>query len=344
MSLITNTIFTKLDDNVREYNRKALLLGKGLYQTNPIVQTLQVQAANAGWGNVSGIITSLGTSSYARVSKGIPNTKTSVLDQEDKVEILVRRITIPNLLAMGMKEKGAKLEQEVRTHRQGLNIDMTKDFLYGNPLTNIDQMLGLAQKMNSLTALTTVVGTYTGSGTGSSLTSAYIITNGFEDLYGVYPEPGEGAPNAAAWNSGVSYVIRGDQPITDPTSGSNTFYGEIHELMWGLAFTILNQRTQARLCNLPTSGLKVNPTIGTDLAIDDELGHTMMQMQNFNSGFRQVFMNRYILDYYTRQCKNRGNLLLNTMELEGFSNPFTTINGHNIQMVEQISNAETQVS
>jgi len=345
MTVLNNTFLTLLDNAKSEHNGRALVLGTELYQRNDIVQDLVYDTANDGLSNVSGIITSLGTSSYMRFNQGTPSTKISIQDQVDKVEVIIKKFTLDNHLGMGMKDRDTKLQQYLEALEQGMSNDMTNDFFYGNPATNIDQMNGFAVKMGS-SAIPTVT---LASSSSSALTSIYIMTHGIRDMYAFYPEPGEGSKDFESWNSGINYVVR-NAYVNDQTTTANQYFAEVHELMWGLAFTIKNHRTQARIANIPTGSLtstswnQAAPNSG-GYELDDLITNSMLQMQNIDSDARVIYMNRVILAYLTRQLKHKNNMFFMSQQvLEGFKSPVQFVNGSRLRLVEQIRNNETQVS
>ena len=344
MALAGNTFVTLLDNNKTEHNGKALILGTEVFQINELVQDLMFDSANDGLAYVSGIITSMGTSSYARFNQGSPSTKISILNQVDKVEILRRKVTIDILTGMTMQDKDAKIQQWNEAHREGLSVDMTYDFLYGNPAVNLDQMYGYSLKMGASTIPTV----FKAASSGSALTSIEIMTHSVRDLVGFYPEPGDGSINQQSWNSGVSYTVD-LKYVNSPSNDGTQYDAEVHTFLWGLGFAIKNHRTQARCANIPTGYLtstawnQAAPNTSNSFEIYDLCMNTLNQMQNIRSGNRVIYMNRVIWNYLTRQTYHKSNQLLTPIEIEGYKNPMPQIMGAPIRFVEQISNSETAV-
>lgn len=344
MALAGNTFVTLLDNNKTEHNGKALILGTEVYQINEFLQDLMFDSANDGLAYVSGIITSTGTSSYARFNQGSPSTKISIVNQVDKVEILRRKVTIDLLTSMTMQDKDAKIQQWNEAHREGLSVDMTYDFLYGNPAVNLDQMIGYSLKMGS-SSIPTV---FKAASSGSALTSIEILTHSVRDLVGFYPQPGDGSLGQASWNSGINYMVDVEY-VNSPSNDGTQYKAEVHTFLWGLGFAIKNHRTQARACNIPTGYLSssvwntTSPTTSNTFEIYDICMNTLNQMQNIRAGNRVIYMNRVIWNYLTRQTYHKSQQLLTPVEIEGYKNPLPAIMNSPIRFVEQISNNETVV-
>ena len=345
MALASNSFVTLLDSNKSEHNGKALTLGTEIYQINEFLQDLVFAPANDGLAYVSGIITSTGTSSYARFNTGAPSTKISILNQVDRVEILTRKMTIDVRTGMTIQDKEAKIVQWLDAHREGLSVDMNYDFLYGNPAVNLDQMIGQASKMGTSTIPTV----FKAASSGSALTSIYVNTHGERDLIAFYPQPAEGSENYGSWNSGVSYT-KNVAYVNSPSVDGTQYWAEVHELLWGLGYAIKNHRTQARACNIPTGYLtstawnQAAPNTSNSFEIYDICQNTLNQMQNIRDGQRMLYMNRVIWNYLSRQLFHKSNQLITPIELEGYKNPFPSILNCPIKFVEQISNNETTVA
>jgi hypothetical protein len=326
-----NTRYTLMDVIQREAGG-VNIWGDSLAQVNEFIPDLLLKESNEKLTNVVVKVTSYGTPAYGRFNAGRTPTKTSVQDQTDKIQLLVDRFVLHDELGDVMENKEFQVSQEIDKKRNSFSIKMTNDLFYGNPQVNLDQMWGLANKFNSLLNRPTIVSA--GGSTGNS--SIYIMTNDFSSFYGFYPK---GMPG------GLKYKMRGpDVPI--PDENNKVMFAEVHDLSWALGTLLVNERMNARLCNIATGSLTPtggNYGQGPGADLPDLFRHTLNQRQNIFSLNSTAYLNRTVYDMLDRQCAKLGNHWLTEIYIEdqGLIRRFREVR---LRLVEQISNSETTVS
>lgn len=326
-----NTRYTLADVIQREAGG-VRVWGDSLAQVNELIPDMLLQESTDKLSNVVVKVTSYGTPQYGRFNMGRSPTKSAVQDQVDKVQLLVDRFVLHDELGDVMENKEFTISQEMDKKRNGFSIKMTADVMYGNPNINSNQMLGIANKLNSLTGRPTIVS----AGGSSALSSVYILTHDFNSFFGFYPK---GMPG------GLKYKMRGpDIPILD--ENNLVMFAEVHDLSWALGTAIKNERMNARLCNIDTSALTStggNYNQGGGVDLPDQLRKTLNQRQYVQGLNSVIYMNRTVYDMLDRQCAKLNNHWLTEQFIEG-QGIITYFRGCRLRLVEQISNSETQVT
>jgi len=143
----------------------------------------------------------------------------------------------PNPAAFRMQEASAFME--------GMAQTFSDAFFYGNSNTDPEKFSGLDVRTNALAATTNVIGA---GGTGSDLTSIYIVQWGLNEVFMVYPKGS---------TVGLSHQDMGEVTVTSATStrpqtAQYQAYRDHFQMKAGLV--LKNPWSIARLANIESTG------------------------------------------------------------------------------------------
>jgi hypothetical protein len=174
---------------------------------------------------------------------------------------------------------------EVDGFIEGLGQTIVSDILYGNANVNPDSMHGIAPRLGTLDARFCI----DSSGTGSDVTSIYIVTWGQQYAHLIYPK------NMAS-NLGILHEDKG-QVTSETSDGLMEIYRDHFVIRCG--FVVRHPRAIARLANIETSG-------SSNLFDEDDLISLLNNMET-GPGTR-IYVNETILTQMQIRCKDKNNV------------------------------------
>lgn len=144
------------------------------------------------------------------------------------------------------------------------------------------------------------------SGSGSDLTSMFVVGWGGDAVYGLY---------AKGTKAGIQHMDYGDELVSDGNGGQYPAYRDWFALQAGVA--VEDPRCIVRVCNIDLSDLEEAPVPGTDLILVNQLikaTHRIERRESLNS---VIYVNRDIYEWLDIQAANRTILALKHAELDG---------------------------
>ena len=169
------------------------------------------------------------------------------------------------------------------------------------------------------------------AGTGSDLTSMFVVGWGGESVYGIY---------AKGTKAGIQHTDYGDKLVDDGAGGQYPAYQDWFALQGGLA--VEDPRSIVRVCNIDLDALKDAPTPGTDLILVNELIRATHRLEKMGGIRPVIYCNRDIFEWLDIQANNRTILALKQMELDG--QQVTAFRGIPIRATDSLGWDETAVA
>lgn len=136
-------------------------------------------------------------------------------------------------------------------------------------------------------------------GSGSALTSIWVVCFGRETVYGIYPEGSK--------SGGYEYEDMGKQPVTDSDGGE--LYAYTSKFGWNMGLAVKDPRAVVRLCNIDTTDMNDDLISKLIEAVD--------QIENPDAGFTAIFCNRKVSTYLRKQVAAKDNMALRVDEFAG---------------------------
>jgi hypothetical protein len=207
---------------------------------------------------------------------------------------------------------------------EGLSQTLADALVYGNATTNPEKFDGLATRMGALAATANVIGQ---GGSGGDTTSIYIVQWGPTKVHLIYPKGHK--------NFGVEHRDLGEVTKVDANGKLWQVYRDWFGIKVGMV--VRDDRCIARLTNIESTG-------ASNTFDEDNLITLLNRMPNSGKGAK-LYVNDTVQTQMEIKLKDKSNVYYTPGRGEGLAGePMIYFRGCAIRKVDQITNAETQVS
>lgn len=196
--------------------------------------------SNDVWTNKTTRRGSLPTGSRRKLNQRISQSVSRTTEIMDVIEMLEDYCDVDVALVDSMPSPAMFRQGEVDAFIEGLGQTIVSDILYADANADPDSMHGLAARMGTTDGRFVI----DGSGTGSDVTSIYVVTWGQNTAHLIYPK------NMMA-NKGVQHEDKG-QVTSETSSGLIEVYRDHFVIRCGLV--VRHPRAIGRVANIETSG------------------------------------------------------------------------------------------
>nr|8CJZ_G Chain G, Major Capsid Protein [Ribes]8CJZ_H Chain H, Major Capsid Protein [Ribes]8CJZ_I Chain I, Major Capsid Protein [Ribes]8CJZ_J Chain J, Major Capsid Protein [Ribes]8CJZ_K Chain K, Major Capsid Protein [Ribes]8CJZ_Y Chain Y, Major Capsid Protein [Ribes]8CJZ_g Chain g, Major Capsid Protein [Ribes] len=222
-----------------------------LAETNPILEDMVVMECNDGTGHLTTIRTGLPQATWRRLYEGVQPAKSTTRQIKDSTGTLEAWSEVDEKLVKLSKDKQQLMLNEAAAFLEGMNQTMASTLFYGNTATDAVKFMGLAPRFNAYRAarnlkpVDTADQVIDAGGTGSDLTSIWMVVWGDRTAHGLYPEGTSaglqreylGAETKELGDGGVYRVVR-------------------EKFEWDLGLTVRDFRYVVRIANIDVSDLQ----------------------------------------------------------------------------------------
>lgn len=243
MAALNSSYITLADVAKRQNDDKSIAdIVEILAQQSPVIRAAYAIECNQGTKNRSTLRASIPSPTWVQFYSRITPVKSTTRQVEDTTGMLEALTSIDKRLYDITKDKAKLRMQEAVAVMEGKVQELEQTFFYGNTGTSPLEFLGLAPRMNSLTAENggNIVD---GGGTGSTNTSVYLCTWGPNTAHFIYPE---------GTTAGITREDKGEQR-DQTTDGIMWVIEEMFKAHMG--FAMPDWRYQTRLANIDVSNL-----------------------------------------------------------------------------------------
>jgi len=267
---------------------QAAIIAEILNRDNPIIQDMPLVEANDITTHLMTRRYSLPAGSWRSINAGVATEASRTIQVREGIGMLESYSEVdkklvdlaPNPAQFRMSEAAAFIE--------GMSQTMATTFFYGNAGTDPEQFSGIATRMPGLAATTNVIGH---AGTGSDVTSLYIVQWGPEKVFGIYPR--------GSASMGVNHKDLGEVTLQDASDYNYQGYRDHFQAKIGLA--VRDMRCIARLANIVV-------TQGAANTFDeDKLIEIMNRMPNSGGG-STIYVNSTIKTQMEIKLKDKANI------------------------------------
>jgi hypothetical protein len=183
---------------------------------------------------------SLPSGSWRKINEGVAVEASQTIEITDNIGMLETYSEVDKALADAAPNKNQFRNDEARAFLEGLAQTLASTFIYGNANTDTEKFHGLAPRMASLAATANVIGE---GGTGSDLTSVFLVNWGTTKVHMVYPRGS---------SLGISRQDLGEVTLQDSSSNNYQGYREHFSVKAGLV--VRDDKCIARLANIESTG------------------------------------------------------------------------------------------
>ena len=211
---------------------------------------------------------------------------------------------------------------EARAFIEGIGQTMANYIVYGNASTDPEKITGLAPRLATLNTAGFVHGA---GGTGSDLTSAYVVQWGEDKVFLTYPR---GNPNM-----GVEHEDLGQHTVSGITTSTQyEAYRDWFKVHFGLV--VKDPRCIGRVANIESAG-------AANLFDEDLLIRILNKMPQRGRG-AVIYVNDTVMSQMDIAAKDKTNISYSISQFGGVDT--VTFKGKPVRQVDQIVNTESAIS
>lgn len=319
-TLTANQQLTLVELAKRTANKKIETIAERLSEVNEMMMDAVWIEANDLTSHVTTVRTSLPSGTYRKINSGVASEASTTKQIREDIAMLEAFSKVDKKLVDIAPDKAAFRSGEDMAFVEGIGQSMMDALIYGNKATDPEQINGLATRYNAL-ADTNVVGA---GGTGSDVSSIWIIQWGMDKAHLIYPKGG--------MPGGINFEDMGIDVAQDGSSNDYVVYRSHFEVNFGLV--VRDDRNVQRIANIETSG-------SSNIFDEDLLIRRLRNMTNGGKG-AVIYANQTILSQMDVAAKDKTNV--NYYIENVFGVPTTTFRGFPVRQVDAILDTETAIS
>ncbi|MGE0745291.1 MAG: major capsid protein [Rhodospirillales bacterium] len=217
-----------------------------LAQTNEMIQDIPWIEGNEMTGHTAMVRTSLPASTWRRLYKGVPATKSTAVRVTDAVGLLEQRSEVDKAAAELNGMSAAFMMDEAAAHIEGMSQDFASTLIYGDTSVNPERFTGLAARYNALSGFEGAQNVINAGGSGSDVTSMWLIAWGRPTVHGIYPK-GSQAGLQREW------IGLGD--AFDDATPPARYRAYMERFEWKCGIHVRDWRYVVRIANIEVSDL-----------------------------------------------------------------------------------------
>lgn len=238
--LYANTQLTLVEVAKRTAGGKMLPVAEILSRNKPVLQHAPWTEANETFSNVTTRRYSLPAGSWRKLNAGVATESSQTTQVRDQIGLLETYADNDVLLVDSMPNPSQFRNDENSAFLEGLSQTWASQLWYGNALVDPEKWTGLAPRMAALN----VYNVQGCSGTGSDVSSIYLVQWGLDKVYMVYPRGS---------SVGLEHRDLGEVTKINITTGAMfQVYRDWFKFHGGLV--VKDPRCIGRVANMETSG------------------------------------------------------------------------------------------
>lgn len=210
---------------------------------------------------------------------------------------------------------------EAMSFVRGLGKTMASAIVYSNTITTPEQFTGIAPRLASIAASDNVINE---GGTGSDLTSIFVIDWGIDRAHMLFPKNSK---------VGLQHKDLGTRVVYD--SDGNPFEAYTDKFTWDAGFTVKNQKSIGRIANIETSG-------STNIFDEDNLIILLNRMTKGPG--RRIYVNETIMSQMQIRLKDKSNVNFSKGDGLDGGGPVMMFNMVPIRQVDKIIDTESALT
>ena len=329
-----NTMPTMMDLLSRlDPKGKMAMVTEVLNETNEMLQDIVWVKCNNKMSHKTTVRSGLPSAVWRRLNYGVKPSKSLTKEVVDACGMLTALSKVDKKLAKinGMLESWRASEE--RPFVESLSQEFQKALIFGDSSKDPEKIMGFAPRFStgSRTKAANAVNVINAGGTGSDLTSIWLIGWGPNTVHGIYPE-----------NSSVGLQIEdlGEESATDEDGGEYRVLKTQYE--WDVGLTVRDWRYVVRICNIDNDALKADPTEEGAIDLFDLLTDATLRVPSLAGARFAIYANRKVIGCLRKQQKNAKNVSLTLEQAAG--RIVTRFDGIPIRTVDALTFTETALT
>jgi len=307
-------------------DRGTLAIAEVLEEEWPIFTHLPWVEANDNMSHREARRLSLPTPSWRKVNSGVAVTASRTTPVIDTIGLCEDYSEIDVEIINAFKDRKQARITEARAHLAGMRQEMDATLLYGSTNTTPEEFNGLATRMSSLVTAANVLNA---GGSGSDLTSIYVVMPGVDKVFMVYPR------NSAL---GIQQQDLGEVTVSDATTSkasTSQFQAYRDHFVVKAGLVVKDDRCIGRIANIETTGT-------TNIFDEDDLITLIHRMPK---GLKHIYVNDTIAIQMHKAMKDKNNVSFEPGKGDGlFGQEVARCLGNPIYKADEILITESAIS
>lgn len=307
-----------------------LTIAEVLNEENPIIQDLPWMPANDTWAHKTTRRSYVPDASWRKINAGVGIVASRTIEVIEGIGMLeIYSEADKDLIDSFPNPTQARMDESI-SFIEGMNQQLAYQTFYGTTVAYPERFDGFANRMASLATTTNV---RNAGGSGSDLTSVFIIQPGPNKVHFVYPK---GHPTM-----GVAHKDLGEVTVSTAvgSNANNTAqyqaYRDHFQIKCGLV--VRDERCIARLANIETTGT-------TNIFDEDDLITLLNRMPNAGRG-AIIYGNTTVITQMEIALKDKNNVYYTPSRGEGLAgDPVLYFRGCPVKKCDQIVNTESALT
>lgn len=301
-----------------------------LNQSNEMLQDMPWYEGNLPTGHRITTRTGLPDVVFRKINGGVPPSKATTAQIDEACGILEARSEIDKDLAMLNGNTGSFRLLQATSFIESMNQKMQSTVLYGNVDSVPEAFTGLGPRFGALaTGGANKANIIDAGGTGSNLTSIWLVGWGPNTIHGIYPKGSTAGLVHNDLGEGDAFDING-----------NRYRAYMDQYQWKCGLALHDWRYVVRIANIDTAALTKNAATGADII--DLMTQATEKIHSL-SGVTPVFYgNRTLGSFLRRQTVNKvASGTLSYDEVGG--RPATLFSGIPYRRIDALNTTEARV-
>lgn len=305
------------------------VIAEVLNEENPVIQDAPWVQANDTWAHKTTRRSYVPQGTWRKINSGVGISATRTIEIIEGIGMCEIYAENDKDLIDSFPDPAQARMDEAMGFIEGMNQQLAYQMLYGTTVAYPERFDGLANRMASLATTTNV---RNAGGTGSDLTSIFIVQWGVNKVHMIYPK---GHPFM-----GITHRDLGEATVsTSTTSVANAAqyqaYRDHFQVKCGMV--VRDERCIARLANIETTG--------TDNIFDEDDLITLLNRMPMAGRGSTLYCNETVLTQMEIALKDKNNVNYTPSRGEGLAGePVMYFRGNPVKKCDQIINTEDALS
>lgn len=302
-----------------------------LNETNEMLDDAVWQEATGVTENITTVRSGLPTATWRRLNYGVQPSKSKTKQVSDTIGMLEAYAEVDKKLADLNGNTEAWRMSENRAFLEAMNQEFQRAVIYGDLVDDPAKIMGLAPRFNThdKTKAENAINVIDAGGTGSKLTSIWLVCWSPNTVYCTYPK---------GLTAGLQHQDLGEVTLDDANGGHYQGYRSHYE--WNVGLVVRDWRYVVRIANIDVSTLKNDAASGADLV--DFMTDAIELLPNVKIGRPAFYCNRTISAFLRKQIRNAKNVNLTLDQVAG--KKVVSFDGIPVRRVDALEVGETVVS
>ncbi|EPY1191883.1 major capsid protein [Proteus mirabilis] len=276
-----------------------------LNQSNEILDDMVFVEGNLQTGHRTTVRTGLPSATWRLLNYGVPPSKSTTAQVTDAIGMLETYSEVDKDLANLNGQKNEFLLSESIAFLESMNQQMAETVIYGDATVHPQRFTGLAARFNDMKAKN-AVNIIDAGGTGSNLTSVWLVVWGENTVHGIFPKGSK---------AGLEQNHLGEVTLEDENKGK--YQGFRTHFQWKNGISVRDWRYVVRIANIDLSKIGKDPEKADTLDLPDLFIQAIEKIPNLSMGRPVFYCNQQIRSWMRRQIKNSKNVNISMAEVAG---------------------------